>query len=129
MVPANAIRIEWYPYLLFSLIFSKASALFSRRAKQSLFCLVIVSIGKTVQNGSILLKRTTFLSIHNLTSVFLKIKKNCQRMFVVARRGKREKFPCKASFAAKFSTHFPFTHPLTRKTLREKTATAGGRKQ
>ena len=30
-------------------------------------------------------------------------------MFVVARRGKREKFPCKASFAAKFSTHFPFT--------------------
>ena len=69
------IHTESYPYLLFSSIFSKASALFSRRAKQSLFCLVIVTTGKMAQNGSILLKRTTFLSIHNLTSVFFKIKK------------------------------------------------------
>ena len=37
-------------------------------------------------------------------------------MFVVARRGKREKFPCKASFAAKFSTHFPFTPSSDKKT-------------
>ena len=32
-------------------LFSKAIALFSGRAEQSLFCLVIVTIGKMVQNG------------------------------------------------------------------------------
>ena len=49
-------------------------------------------------------------------------------MLIVARQGKQVKFPCKASFAAKFSTHFHLRHPLTRKPLREKTATCGGRK-
>ena len=49
--PAIVFQIEPYPYLLFSPLFSKASALFSRRAKQSLFCLVIVTTGKMVQNG------------------------------------------------------------------------------
>ena len=50
-------------------------------------------------------------------------------MFLVARQWKRAKFPCKASFAAKFSLTSTLVHPLTRKPLREKTATKGGRKQ
>ena len=50
-------------------------------------------------------------------------------MFLVARQGKRAKFPCKASFAAKFSLTSTLVHPLTRKPLREKTATKGGRKR
>ena len=37
-------------------------------------------------------------------------------MLFVARQGKRAKFTCKASFAAKFFTHFPFSSSSDKKT-------------
>ena len=50
-------------------------------------------------------------------------------MFVVARHGSEKNFLAKQTLQLNFPLTSHLHHPLTRKTLREKTATAGGRKK